>query len=466
MLKPGYILGNRYQVIKPLGQGGQSNVYLLKDLRLKGKKWVAKEMVTQYADPKDQSLAKRHFEQEANLLATLEHPNLPKVIDYFSQGGKHYLIMSYLKGEDLERKLKRQKTPFSEEEVAGWGAQIATVLYYLHRQKKPIIFRDIKPSNVMICQGQVKLIDFGIARHFNPSKQGDTLRIGSPGYSPPEQYSGQTDPRSDVFSLGVTMHQLLTKQDPAKTQSPFNLPPIKNFNPDVSDGMAEIITKSTMIDPKKRYQNVLDVKTDLKELLKSRGTQKVEEKEQGSRTVKVPDKPDEDDRPDAKSDVKARETVEVPLGEIDKKQPGKDKPPPSADQIQKSASDQSKETDDDGTPADIKELARQKAREILEKSRGGKPAKAGKKKSPVGVLVMLAVIALSLIGVKYVLPGILAKTPAPSPTAASSQSPPPPPSEIDLASKALEQNKTPQSPFNIENRPGELSRGPQGTIIR
>lgn len=267
MLKPGYILSNRYKVVSILGQGGQSNVYLLKDTRLKNKMWVAKEMSAQYTDPHAQSLAKKHFEQEANMLAVLDHPNLPKVIDYFSQGGKYYLIMKYLEGEDLSQKLKKAVKPFSEEQVALWFEQVAKVLYYLHCQPHPIIFRDIKPSNIMIVKGKVKLIDFGIARHFNPAKQGDTLRIGSPGYSPPEQYSGQTDPRSDIYSVGVAMHHLLTLQDPSTASTPFKLPPVKLFNKDVSSKMVYIIEKATQIEPLKRYQNALELKKDLREII-------------------------------------------------------------------------------------------------------------------------------------------------------------------------------------------------------
>ncbi|MCE1248405.1 MAG: protein kinase [Firmicutes bacterium] len=273
MLQAGYTLSNRYEVVKPLGQGGQSNVYLLKDTRLKGKMWVAKEMSVQYSDPRAQSLAQKHFEQEANMLATLEHVNLPKVIDYFSQSGKYYLIMEYLEGEDLGVLLKKAGRPFGEEQVARWAIQIATVLYYLHMQPSPIIFRDIKPSNIMICQGQVKLIDFGIARHFNPAKKGDTLRIGSPGFSPPEQYSGQTDPRSDIYSMGVAMHQLLTLFDPAKSQTPFTLPPIKVFNPEVSPKMIHIVETCLQIDPAKRFQTAIELKRALKEIIGAGMTQ-------------------------------------------------------------------------------------------------------------------------------------------------------------------------------------------------
>jgi serine/threonine protein kinase len=273
MLQPGHLLGNRYQVIKALGQGGQSNVYLIQDTRLKGKKWVAKEMVAQYTDPKDQAQAKVHFEREAQLLATLDHPNLPKVTDFFTEAGKHYLIMEYVAGEDLGSLLQKRQKPFSEEEVAGWAIQIATVLYYLHKQNPPVVFRDIKPSNIMLEGGMAKLIDFGIARLFNPTKKGDTLRIGSPGYSPPEQYSGQTDPRSDIYSLGVTMHHLLTNQDPSRTQTPFKIPPIKAFNPKVSPKMIYIVEKATQMDPDKRYQNALELKNDLKEIIAGGKTQ-------------------------------------------------------------------------------------------------------------------------------------------------------------------------------------------------
>ena len=266
-LNAGQILINRYKVIKLLGQGGQSNVYLLSDLRLKGKKWVGKEMVAQYKDPADIAHAKKHFEMEAHLLANLKHTNLPCVTDYFFEGGNYYLIMEYLQGEDLEKMIKRSSTPFDEETVVGWALQLTTVLYYLHCQKEPIIFRDIKPSNIMIHGSQVKLIDFGIARHFNPAKKGDTLRIGSPGYSPPEQYNAQTDPRSDVYSLGVTLHQLLTGFDPTQTQTPFRLPPVKALNNKISSKMASIIEKATQIDPDKRYQTMAEFKKDLKELV-------------------------------------------------------------------------------------------------------------------------------------------------------------------------------------------------------
>lgn len=268
MLQPGTMIGTRYQVVRLLGQGGMSNIYVCQDTRLRGKMWVVKEMTARYSNPEEQAAALKYFEQEAHLLAHLHHPNLPTVNDYFQFQGKYYLVMEYIEGEDLGRMLARVGGPLPERQVAEWGAQIATVLYYLHCQKPdPIIFRDVKPSNLMVSGAKVKLIDFGIARHFNPNKKGDTMRIGSPGYAPPEQYSGQTDPRSDIYALGVTLHQALTGRDPTTTQTPFQLPPVRNLNPKVSDEMARIIERSTKMLPEERYQNMLEMKRDLQNLV-------------------------------------------------------------------------------------------------------------------------------------------------------------------------------------------------------
>lgn len=268
MLAQGAILSNRYQVVRSLGRGGMSNVYLCRDLHLTGKMWVLKEMTVSYGDPREQALAIKQFEMEANLLAHLDHPNLPQVIDYFTQGGKYYLVMEYVDGQDLGTIIAKSPGPLPEKKVIEFGIQIATVLYYLHcRKPNPIIFRDLKPSNIMVCGDLIKLIDFGIARIFNPSKAGDTMRIGSPGYAPPEQYSGQTDPRSDVYSLGVTLHQLLTKRDPASTQTPFKIPPARSLNPKVSKEMEKIIEKATRSEPNHRFSSALEMKRALQGLL-------------------------------------------------------------------------------------------------------------------------------------------------------------------------------------------------------
>jgi eukaryotic-like serine/threonine-protein kinase len=268
MLQVGSILSNRYRILANLARGGMSNIYLCEDLRLTGKKWVVKEMAAQYGDSAEQSKALEHFKREASLLANLEHRHLPKVIDYFYENGNYHFVMEYVEGDDLSKILSKSTAPLSEKQVIDWGMQIATVLYFLHcRKPNPIIFRDIKPSNIMVSGNVVKLIDMGIARHFTPGKKGDTMRIGSPGYAPPEQYSGQTDPRSDIYSLGVTLYQLLTKYDPSSTQTPFKFPPIRTVNPAVSQRMAEVIEKAIQIDPGHRYQTAIDLKKDLQSIL-------------------------------------------------------------------------------------------------------------------------------------------------------------------------------------------------------
>lgn len=265
MFQPGTLIDNRYRVERLLGQGGMSNIYVCQDTRLGGAQHAVKEMTARYSNPEEQAAALNHFHREANLLARLRHPSLPSVSDYFQFQGRYYLVMEYVKGEDLGRMLSRVAGPLPERQVAEWGAEIATVLYYLHCQKPDaIIFRDVKPSNIMIDGSKVKLIDFGIARHFNPSKKGDTMRIGSPGYAPPEQYSGQTDPRSDIYALGVTLHQALTGRDPTQTQTPFQLPPVRSLNPQVSEEMARIIGRATQMLPENRYQDMLEMKRDLK----------------------------------------------------------------------------------------------------------------------------------------------------------------------------------------------------------
>ncbi len=272
MFQPGSVIAGRYQVVRLVGQGGMSNLYLAYDRKYNGATVVIKEMTASYSDPKEQQMAVDLFHREAKLLASLNHRHIPKVFDYFQFAGKYYLSMEFIDGEDLAEKLERSKGPLEERQVLEWGEQIATVLFYLHKHEPPIVFRDVKPSNIMLCDQGVKLIDFGIARHFDQAKKGDTMRIGSPGYAPPEQYAAQTDPRSDIYALGVTLHHALTGRDPTATQTPFLVPPARDLNPKLSEATAEILAKATQLDPSDRYQSVLDLKKDIKKILK-RGKQ-------------------------------------------------------------------------------------------------------------------------------------------------------------------------------------------------
>ena len=272
MLSPGAIIGTRYKVIRLLGQGGMSNIYVCEELTPSGSSsgqvWAVKEFTATYADPREQQAALANFQREAYLLGQLSHPNLPKIRDYFQFQGKYYLAMEYLQGSDLGKILEREGS-LPELKVADLGLQMTTVLYYLHCQKPtPIIFRDVKPSNIILCGDKIKLIDFGIARLFTPGKRGDTMRIGSPGYAPPEQYTGQTDLRSDIYALGMTLHQCLTGQDPTLSPNPFVVTPVLKLKPQVSPELAAIVQKAIELIPEKRYQSMLEMKEDLRRFLK------------------------------------------------------------------------------------------------------------------------------------------------------------------------------------------------------
>ncbi len=247
----------RYLIVRAVGQGGMGAVYQAADIRLGGKSVAIKEMSDAgLPTPQQRQQAVAAFSQEAQMLALLSHPNLPKVSDYFTENGKHYIVMEFVEGQTLEDYLGRRGGPVSEVEARGWAAQLCDVLGYLHRQNPPVIFRDLKPANVMLTpQGQLKLIDFGIARFFTVGKSGDTLVMGTPGYAAPEQHGkGQTDGRSDVYSLGVLLHHVLTGHDPATT--PFALPPVRQLNPQVSPAMAQVINRATEMQPAQRFPTV------------------------------------------------------------------------------------------------------------------------------------------------------------------------------------------------------------------
>lgn len=270
-LPPQHKLDDRYVIESLIGQGGMGAVYRALDTRFTGRICAIKEMSVLSLLPEERPYAVRSFQQEAELLATLKHPNLPQVHDFFSDNtnGRHYLVMDYVEGADLEDMLYQNGHPFSEAQVRGWAEQLCDVLTYLHSQSPPVIFRDLKPDNIMLDKhGQLKLIDFGIARFFQPSKSKDTQAMGTPGYVPPEQYGkGQTDPRSDVYSLGVTLWRLLTVQDP--TDDPYQLPGVRTYNQNVSPELESTIIKAMELKPEARFQSTQDLKNALTSPLKS-----------------------------------------------------------------------------------------------------------------------------------------------------------------------------------------------------
>ena len=254
------MLSGRYIILHKVGQGGFGAVYQATDARITGKTWAVKEMSdAAIADPSEKQQAIEAFRREAELLSQLSHPNIPRVTDFFSQGGKQYLVMEFVEGETLEERLIKRGGPLSEAKVRPWAEQLCDVLEYLHSQRPPVIFRDLKPDNVMIDRaGDVKLIDFGIVRFFQPGKSKDTVRLGTPGYAPPEQHGkGQTDARSDIYALGATMHHLLTNHDPGTT--PFHFEPVRRLNNAVSFHMEQVVMKAVEQDPVRRWSSAAEM---------------------------------------------------------------------------------------------------------------------------------------------------------------------------------------------------------------
>ena len=210
-LVPGVLLGGRYRIVQALGKGGFGAVYKAVDTRFQGQRVLAiKEMSDAQLSQSEKAQALQDFRHEANLLVQLNHPYLPNVSDFFEEADKAYLVMEFVEGATLEKKQEQAGGPLDESLVMGWALQLCTVLHYLHTRSHPIIFRDMKPSNVMVTdEGEIKLIDFGIARVFKASATKDTTLLGSVGYAPLEQYGrGQSDARSDIYALGATLYHM------------------------------------------------------------------------------------------------------------------------------------------------------------------------------------------------------------------------------------------------------------------
>ena len=273
ILPKGAILQNRYEVIKVLGVGGMGAVYLTQDLRFTGvKRFCAlKEMISSTPDPHVRRLAVESFKREANLLAQLRHPGIPHIIDFFTDNIRSYLAMEYVEGEDLENVLDSTEGMLKEDIVLDWAIQVCDVLIYLHNQTPPIIFRDLKPSNVMLREdNKIALIDFGIAKAFESGQKG--TMIGTEGYSPPEQYKGIAEPAGDIYALGATLHHLLTKRDP-RLEPPFTFheEPVKLLNPAISDQTSAVIMQALEYDITKRFSTARSFKDALEAALKGEG---------------------------------------------------------------------------------------------------------------------------------------------------------------------------------------------------
>jgi serine/threonine-protein kinase len=253
-------LGGRYQIVNCIGKGGMAAVYRAQDMNLAGRLVALKEMSSaSLVDPVERQQAVAAFQQEAQLLVGLTHAHIVRVSDFFLDSNKYYLVMDYVDGASLEDLLTQRGQAFREQEVLTWLSQLCDALSYLHSRTPPIIFRDLKPSNIMVDRsGAIMLIDFGIARRFNPNQSRDTTALGTAGYAPPEQHGkGQTDARSDIYALGVTAHRLLTGYDPSV--SPFQLPPVRSLNSAVSATTCDLIDLCIQNDINARPQRVANV---------------------------------------------------------------------------------------------------------------------------------------------------------------------------------------------------------------
>jgi len=272
-LNPNTVLLRRYRVMGVLGGGGMGTVYQARDLQFPDvKRMVAvKEMLSPSPDKALREQTLKTFRREANILATLTHPAIPQIYDFFDQNERAYLVMEYINGSDLEAILGKTRS-LPVEKIIEWAIDLCEVLGYLHdHSPTPIVFRDIKPSNIMIDHlGKVRLIDFGIAKNFVSAK-GNTM-IGTEGYSAPEQYKGNVSPKSDQYSLGATLHHILSRKDP-RLEPPFSFHerPIPDFNPDVPDWFAAIIKRALSFNPQDRFESCAAMGAEIKTKMMGQG---------------------------------------------------------------------------------------------------------------------------------------------------------------------------------------------------
>ena len=257
MLKVGDLIDGKYKILNEIGRGGMSTVYLAINEKA-NKPWAVKEVRKNGISNRE--LVKQSLMVEINLLKKLKHKGLPSIVDIIDQQDNYLIVMDYIEGITLENIMQEEGVQ-PQEKVVDWAIQLCDVLQYLHTRKPAIIYRDMKPSNIMLrSDGSVVLIDFGTAREFKERHVEDTTCLGTQGYAAPEQFGGmgQTDERTDIYSLGATMYRLVTGHNPS--EPPYEMYPITRWNPRLSTGLEGIIAKCTSKDPKSRYQSVQEVR--------------------------------------------------------------------------------------------------------------------------------------------------------------------------------------------------------------
>jgi serine/threonine-protein kinase len=298
-LDPATVLNSRYEIVRRIGGGGMGAVYLAKDRNLGDAPRAVKEMVETHIDETQHEKAIGDFKRESLLLTSLEHPSIPTIYDYFYDTAlnRFYLVMKYISGGDLASRLRSSTGGrIDEKTLTDWGMQVADVLDYLHTRPKPIIYRDLKPANLMIDgnTGRIMLIDFGIARWVAKQEKGVTA-VGTMGYAPPELFSGRVEPRSDVYSLGATMFHLLTGADPQ--DNPLLIfdfsknPRPRQITPSMSTEMERILMRTVEYKPEDRFRTAGELRDALAEhlekLMSGRVSYGMPAAELGGETVQV-----------------------------------------------------------------------------------------------------------------------------------------------------------------------------------
>ena len=257
MLKEGTVLDDKYEILRKIGEGGMSVVYLARNNRM-NMQLAVKEIKNDGS--KGTEVLLKGLEREANILKDVDHPVIPRIIDIVKHGSTICVVMDFVEGENLADKLK-EVGAFSQDEVIEWGIELASALDYLHSMNPPIIYRDMKPSNVMLKpDGGVKLIDFGTAKTYDIENNADTTALGTRGYAAPEQFGDaqgrgiyKTDARTDIYNLGATLYHMVTGKNPQ--EPPYEMVPIREVNPALSTGLEQIILKCTKPNPNERYQS-------------------------------------------------------------------------------------------------------------------------------------------------------------------------------------------------------------------
>ncbi|MBQ3164180.1 MAG: serine/threonine protein kinase [Lachnospiraceae bacterium] len=260
MLEVGSIIDGKYKILSEIGRGGMSTVYLAINEKA-NKPWAVKEVCKD--GRQNFEVVRQSLIMEMDLLKKLHHPNLPSISDIIDQDNNFLIVMDYIDGVTLQDILKENGAQ-SQENVVNWALQLCDVLDYLHTRKPPIIYRDIKPSNIMLkSDGSLVLIDFGTAREFKERNIADTVCLGTQGYAAPEQFGGQgqTDARTDIYELGATMYHLLTGHNPS--EPPYEMYPITTWNQALSSGLEKIILKCTQRNPIDRYQSADELRDAL-----------------------------------------------------------------------------------------------------------------------------------------------------------------------------------------------------------